>query len=600
MLSRGCALARRPLPRLPLVLPRVARATMVSATPPSVARGGSGAFRSSLLTLPSPRIFSAAAAGGTGLAVALLLRQQDQQEATAARCDGALRLSNEADLVRSIATISAEEGRVRTLARIIWRCLELVCILAPCLLTLPLLRVRTLRLRARWLRLLVATLERCGPVGIKWGQWASTRYDIFEDDLCDALGALTNAAPVHPHAWTAQVFREELGAELGSVFDGFDPVPIASGSIGQVHLCRLKEAHGPRFPAGTAVAVKVQHPGLAERLGIDMAILMKAASLIDRAADGLGVDETVAQFASNFYMQLDFRDEADNLRRFSKQFGSSFWRAIVSFPTPVDSLVSQHVVVESFEEGESVASYLHKAGDAPKVTKWKRDESGTRWVPEDATQSVSSVARDADDLVIREKVALVGVQAYLKMLMVNNFIHADLHPGNVLVRMEDVSLLGQLQRWLLIGDRGARAPHIVFLDAGLAAKFDDRIFGNVQGFFEAIIGYDGPKFGRAILGLAPTQPRVKDPEGFVAEVAEKMEAMKQEREAGFGRAGDNIRSFMASVRAHRVSLDPTVMVALMSMLVLEGWQFRLDPATSIIGAIKGQLERRTSLLGFLL
>lgn len=56
-------------------------------------------------------------------------------------------------------------------------------------------------------------------------------------------------------------------------------------------------------------------------------------------------------------LQLDFRDEAENLRRFGRCFGSSFWRAIVSFPRPVDDLVSQHVVVETFELGESVAEY---------------------------------------------------------------------------------------------------------------------------------------------------------------------------------------------------------------------------------------------------
>ena len=124
-----------------------------------------------------------------------------------------------------------------------------------------------------------------------------------------------------------------------------------------------------------------------------------------------------------------------------------------------------------------------------------------------------------------------------------------------------------------------RVPHIVFLDAGLAAKFDDRIYSNVQNFFESIIKYDGLRFGHAILGLAPTQPYVADPDAFVAEVNVKMNEMHAEMVAGQGRAGDNIRSFMSSVRKHHVSLDPTVMVALMSMLVLEGWQFRLDPST---------------------
>ena len=145
---------------------------LLSLTPPS----------RQLLATRRPRVAAAAAAavccgGGAGLARLLLARRGEAQ------CDTPPERPA-SQLVRSVATISEDEGRFRTVTKILWRCLELLCLLAPVLATLPLLRSR---LRARWLRLLVATLERCGPVGIKWGQWASTRYDIFEDDLCDAL-----------------------------------------------------------------------------------------------------------------------------------------------------------------------------------------------------------------------------------------------------------------------------------------------------------------------------------------------------------------------------------------------------------------------------
>ena len=68
-----------------------------------------------------------------------------------------------------------------------------------------------------------------------------------------------------------------------------------------MHIAHLKTAHGP-FQAGTKVAVKVQHPGLASRLGIDMAILMSFADALG-SVKGITINETVAQFASNFYMQ---------------------------------------------------------------------------------------------------------------------------------------------------------------------------------------------------------------------------------------------------------------------------------------------------------
>jgi len=326
------------------------------------------------------------------------------------------------------------------------------------------------------------------------------------------------------------------------------------------------------------------------------------------------VHETVAQFASNFYMQLDFRDEADNLRRFSTNFGSAFWRAIVSFPQPIEGgpfpLVSEHLVVETFEAGDSVADYLKRQGSAPDIRRWKR--VGDKWIPAGdqplsllpiGTEAGSADAEDA--LELRKKVGVCGVQSYLKMVMLDNFVHADLHPGNVLVRMEEVGYLARLQRALLLGGgleemRKTAVPHIIFLDAGLAATFDQRIYSNVQGFFQAIVQAQGPEFGHAILGLAPSQPHVASPQAFVDEVTEKMADMRAEMDRGEGRAGDNIRSFMASVRNHNVTLDPTVMVALMSMMVLEGWQWRLDPSVGIIDAIEMQLNRRGSVAGWLI
>ena len=72
-----------------------------------------------------------------------------------------------------------------------------------------------------------------------------------------------------------------------------------------------------------------------------------------------------------------------------------------------------------------------------------------------------------------------------------------------------LGLLARVQRYLLLGDFTPTAPHIVFLDAGLAASFDDRIFGTAQSFFDAVTRTDGPAIGKAILGLAPTQPYVE-------------------------------------------------------------------------------------------
>lgn len=92
--------------------------------------------------------------------------------------------------------------------------------------------------------------------------------------------------------------------------------------------------------------------------------------------------------------------------------------------------------------------------------------------------------------------------------------------------------------------------------------------------------------------MSPTQPLVQKPDEFVAEVTAKMDTMRVALSSGGGRAGENIRDFMVSVRGHRVLLDPSVMVSLMSMMVLEGWQFRLDPTLCVFDNVN------TAIRGF--
>ena len=286
---------------------------------------------------------------------------------------------------------------------------------------------------------------------------------------------------------------------------------------------------------------------------------------------GSRIAETVDQFTCNFEAQLDFTQEAANLRAFASNFGSIFWRAFVSFPVPIEGYVSREVLIETYEPGESVARFL------------KRYESGEEASDSSRPEDVSI----EDDEILRTNVALCGVQAFLKMVVWDNLIHADLHPGNVLIRLENLGPLARLQRWVVFGDGSKRAPHIVFLDAGLAANFNDRIMPSVRDFFQAIVNQDGSGLADSILGLAETQPYITNRAAFEEQVTENAERQKAELAAGQGRAGDNIRSYLTAVREYRVSLDPTVMVALMSMIVLEGWQHRLNPSISIHGCVSG-------------
>ena len=138
---------------------------------------------------------------------------------------------------------------------------------------------------------------------------------------------------------------------------------------------------------------------------------------------------TVDQFATNFYMQLDFRDEAHFLSMFGSNFGSSFWKAIVSFPQPVDGLISEHVLVETFERGESVAHYL-KRNDMPSG---RLDPRARAAIESDSNAAKAALAKQAasraaeaggadgsgagiSEVELWKQIALCGVQSYLKMV----------------------------------------------------------------------------------------------------------------------------------------------------------------------------------------
>ena len=136
----------------------------------------------------------------------------------------------------ALRSLYDEQGRLqlRVLGQLIVRCLELCVLFGPVALTALLLQTPLhARCRQPWLRYLVRTLARCGAVGIKWGQWASTRYDIFEDDVCQTLGELTNQAPVHSLAHTEKLIAAAFGASSSELFSSFDAAPLASGSIAQ-------------------------------------------------------------------------------------------------------------------------------------------------------------------------------------------------------------------------------------------------------------------------------------------------------------------------------------------------------------------------------
>jgi len=151
-----------------------------------------------------------------------------------------------------------------------------------------------------------------------------------------------------------------------------------------------------------------------------------------------------------------------------------------------------------------------------------------------------------------------------------------------------LSLLNRIRAAIFFGNTNADIPQMVFLDAGISAHFDPVYRSFIWNFFDAILRFDGNLFGNITLGLAPEQPYVLDKEIYVAQVAKMMGAMKEKtmkKEKG-QRAGANIRQMLTIIRNNRVVIDPSVMCVVTSVLILEGWQWRLDPKVQVHNGIQ--------------
>jgi predicted unusual protein kinase regulating ubiquinone biosynthesis (AarF/ABC1/UbiB family) len=232
-------------------------------------------------------------------------------------------------------------------------------------------------------------LTRLGPAFIKVGQALSTRPDLVPPLYLDELTKLQDQLPAFDNAIAFQFIQEELGGHPGDIYFELTPNPIAAASLGQVYKGKLK--------TGEEVAVKVQRPGLAESIALDMYILRQVAVLIMQnvkrvRSDLVGIMD---EFATRIFEEMDYTQEGHNAERFAHLYGH---------------LQDIHVP----------RIYWQFTGRRVLTMEWI---TGTKLTQPEA---IRAQGIDASYLIN------VGVQCSLRQLLENGFFHADPHPGNLL------------------------------------------------------------------------------------------------------------------------------------------------------------------------
>lgn len=183
--------------------------------------------------------------------------------------------------------------------RVIIRSIQMAILLAPLIVTAP-FAAAVPRAQKLWLDLLVGTIQVCGPVYVKLGQWASTRRDLFHPKLCDHLSRLQRRTNVHPWKHTQKVLERN---SLTNAFDDFDNEPIGSGCCAQVYKAKYQ---------GSEVAVKVLHPEIKQRFIRDLRVLrscLNGVSWMFPQLQWLSVQESLEEFASLMNVQVNLKNE---------------------------------------------------------------------------------------------------------------------------------------------------------------------------------------------------------------------------------------------------------------------------------------------------
>ena len=249
--------------------------------------------------------------------------------------------------------------------------------------------------------------EALGPTFVKVGQILSMRSEILPKEYCDELAKLRADVDPMPYDEVVAAVEAEYGRPLKAVFATFDPIPLGSASVAQVHRATLL--------TGEDVAVKVQRPGVQNTMANDIDILRKITRhfrFLWRNGSVMDLERMVEEFWASFVDETNFLVEAANLREFK---ALSAGCAFVDCPRPYLDLCTEHILVMDYVDGISL--------EHPERLK----EAGY-------------------DL---EEIGVKLVDNYAKQVLDDGFFHADPHPGNIIVSERvivyiDLGMVGRL------------------------------------------------------------------------------------------------------------------------------------------------------------
>lgn len=359
-------------------------------------------------------------------------------------------------------------------------------------------------------------LEELGPIFMKFGQTLSTRRDLLPRDIADELEKLQDRVPPFSNEAARAIVEAAYERPTGDVFARFDAAPLAAATIAQVHGAQLKD--------GKEVVVKIVRPGIRKLIQRDVEVLYALADLANRywsEAPRLRPVELVREYEKTILDELDLKREAANAAQLKRNFEGS---RLLYVPEVYWDYTRPNVMVMERVQGVLVNDI------------------------EELRRRGANIQRLAEN----------GVEIFFTQAFRHNFFHADMHPGNIFVLLDDPD-----------------QPRYAAVDFGIVGTLAPRDQHYLAENFLAFFEHDYRRIAQLHIdsGWIPAHVRVDELESAVRTVCEPI-ANKPLREISFGQV---LISLFEAAQRFDAQLQPQLMLIQKTLLQIEGVGRQLYP-----------------------
>jgi len=387
-----------------------------------------------------------------------------------------------------------------------------------------------IRMRAPRGQRIREALEELGPIFIKFGQMLSTRKDLLPEEIAEELSMLQDKVPPFDGEKAQKIIEQALGVSIKEYFDDFEVTPLASASVAQVHAARLKN--------GNEVVVKVLRPNIMPVIKRDIGLLYIIARLAERYskdARRLRAVEIIEEYEKTILDELDLMREAANASQLRRNFENS------------DKLYIPEIYWDYTRRNVLVMERIHG-------------------------EPMSAIEQMKARGVNMKRLSELGVEIFFTQVFTHNFFHADMHPGNIFVDIENPD-----------------QPKYIAVDFGIVGTLSPRDQRYLAENFLAFFKRDYNRVAQLHVdsGWVPEGTRVDEFESAIRSVCEPI-FERPLKEISFGNL---LLRLFQTARRFNMEVQPQLVLLQKTLLNIEGLGRQIYPDLDLWKTAKPFLEK---------